>query len=407
MIKSISIKQYRSCLDTHFQLHPNLSVLIGPNSSGKTNVMNALLLLRRLTEESSPFYPRDVEPTGHCKLKAIMSLNKVNATLWADIDIYTDADNTDVVITSDQYWSIKQLTGNNKRIKLPLALARELVRTPDTRFISYYQRSMRLDALERISTVVPMPVRDFLGKIALSLAQIRYYSASQFTNPANCPVSFELEKEGKITRATRPTGHGKFLSDLYNSRRHSQARYHQFIDIIGPNGIGLVDEIFFNEIPTSSVHYTVRIGGTVTERRKDNILVIPQFKIGKNALSPNQLSEGTFKTITLLFYLITEPSQLLLIEEPEVCVHHGLLSSILELIKTYANEKQIVISTHSDFVLDMVQPDNVYAVTNLPEEGTKVHHIPKRLSRNELEALREYLQTEGNLGEYWRAGGLE
>jgi len=407
MIKDISIKQYRSCLDTYFQLHPNLSVLIGPNSSGKTNIMNALLLLKRLTEESPPFYSRDVEPTGHCKLKATITLDKVNATLRADIDTYTDANNTDIVITSDQYWNIKQLTGNNKRIKLPLALARELIRTADTQFISHYQRRISFDALERISRETPGPVRAFLGKIAVNLAQIRYYSASQFTNPANCPVSFELEKEGITTRAMRLTGHAKFLFDLYNSRKYSKARYHQFIDIIGPNGIGLVDEISFNEISTSSVQHSVRIGGTVTERRKQNILVIPQFKIGQNTLSPNQLSEGTFKTITLLFYLITEPSQLLLIEEPEVCVHHGLLSSILELIKTYANDKQIVISTHSDFVLDMVQPENVYAVTNIPQEGTKVQHIPKRLSRNELEALREYLQTEGNLGEYWRAGGLE
>jgi len=407
MINNISIKNYRSCLDTYFQLQPNLSVLIGPNSSGKTNVMNALFLLRRLTEESPPFYSRDVEPTGHCKLKTTITLDKVSATLLADIDTYTDANNTDIVITSDQYWNIKQLTGNNKKVKLPLALAREFIRAADTHFISYYQRRIGFDALEQISKQIPENVRAFLGTIAVNLAQIRYYSASQFTNPANCPVSFELEKEGTTTRPGRLTGHAKFLFDLYNSLKHSQTRSHQFIDIIGPNGIDLVDEISFREISTSSIQHSVRIGGTVTERIKENILVIPQFKIGKNALSPNQLSEGTFKTITLLFYLITEPSQLLLIEEPEVCVHHGLLSSILELIKTYANDKQIVISTHSDFVLDMVQPENVYSVTNIPQEGTKVHHIPKRLSRNELEALREYLRTEGNLGEYWRAGGLE
>jgi ABC-type branched-subunit amino acid transport system ATPase component len=408
IIKDILIRQYRSCLDTHFELHPDLSVLIGPNSSGKTNIMNALFLLRRLTtEESPPFYSRDVEPTGHCKVKTTLTVGKVNATLWADIDTYTDASNTDIVITSDQYWNIKQLTGNNKRVKLPLALARELMRPADSKFISYYQRRISADALQQISRQTPPPIRAFLGRIALNLAQIRYYSASQFTNPANCPVSFELEKDEKTTRPGRLAGHAKFLFDLYNSHKYSKARYLQFIDIIGPNGIGLVDDIYFKEISTSSVQHSVRIGGTVTERKKRNILVIPQFKIGKNALSPNQLSEGTFKTITLLFYLITEPSQLLLIEEPEVCVHHGLLSSIIELIKTYADTKQIVISTHSDFVLDMVQPENVYAVTNIPQEGTKVHHIPKRLSRNELEALRDYLQTEGNLGEYWRAGGLE
>jgi predicted ATPase len=136
-------------------------------------------------------------------------------------------------------------------------------------------------------------------------------------------------------------------------------------------------------------------------------LVIPQFTIGKHELSPNQLSEGTFKTITLLFYLVTEASSILLVEEPEVCVHHGLLSSIIELIKTYSLGKQIVVSTHSDFVLDEVSPENVYKVSSTPEQGTKVSHIPKSMSQRELTALRKYLNTEGNLGEYWKHGALE
>jgi len=120
-----------------------------------------------------------------------------------------------------------------------------------------------------------------------------------------------------------------------------------------------------------------------------------------------QLSEGTFKTITLLFYLITERSSALLIEEPEVCVHHGLLVSIIELIKTYSRQKQIILSTHSDFILDQVEPRHVYRVKRDNEDGTKVTHIEKALSAGELKALKLYLETEGNLGEYWRHGSLE
>lgn len=143
------------------------------------------------------------------------------------------------------------------------------------------------------------------------------------------------------------------------------------------------------------------------QEKKEKILVIPQFIIGRNELSPSQLSEGTFKTITLLFYLTTEKSSALLIEEPEVCVHHGLLSSIVELIKIYSGDKQIILSTHSDFVLDQVEPRNVYKVTRDKNEGTVVAPIEKSMSAAELSALKYYLQAEGNLGEYWRHGGLE
>ena len=137
------------------------------------------------------------------------------------------------------------------------------------------------------------------------------------------------------------------------------------------------------------------------------MLIVPQFTIGKHELSPNQLSEGTFKTITWLFYLVTEASSILLLEEPEVCVHHGLLSSIIELIKIYSRDKQIVVSTHSDFVLDHVAPENVYRVSITNQNGTKVDNIPKSMSRREFAALKEYMDKEGNLGEYWKHGALE
>jgi len=143
------------------------------------------------------------------------------------------------------------------------------------------------------------------------------------------------------------------------------------------------------------------------QRKREKSLIVPQFTIGRNELSPNQLSEGTFKTITLLFYLMTEKSSALLVEEPEVCVHHGLLASIVELIKTYSKQKQIVLSTHSDFVLDKLEPRHIYKVVRDDQKGTLVTHITDSLSQDEMAALRDYLEKEGNLGEYWKHGGLE
>jgi predicted ATPase len=123
-------------------------------------------------------------------------------------------------------------------------------------------------------------------------------------------------------------------------------------------------------------------------------------------LSPNQLSEGTFKTIALLFYLVIDKGSLLLIEEPEVCIHHGLLKSILTLVKSYSASKQIIIATHSDFVLDTLAPENVFLVRKEHGQGTKVKAVTKALSSRDFAALKVYLADTGNLGEFWRHGGL-
>jgi predicted ATPase len=178
------------------------------------------------------------------------------------------------------------------------------------------------------------------------------------------------------------------------------------MEIVGPKGLSLIDDLTFREVKSSSTEYSVRVGGKVERRRRENLLVIPQFKIGRQTLSPNQLSEGTFKTLALLFHIITEDSTALLIEEPEVCVHQGLLSSILELVKSYSNHKQMIMSTHSDYVLDHVRPDNVYRVSLQKAHGTIARPIRKTMTSKEFAALRDYLERDGNLGEYWREGGL-
>ena len=111
--------------------------------------------------------------------------------------------------------------------------------------------------------------------------------------------------------------------------------------------------------------------------------------------------------MAILFYIITDKSQLLLLEEPEVCIHHGLLASIVEIIKESSLKKQIILSTHSDFVLDALDPTNIFIVRNDPQKGTVVRHVPSSMSTREYKALKNYLDSSGNLGEYWRHGELE
>jgi len=402
-ITKLQVHGYRSCLDMTLEPRGQLSVLIGPNSSGKTSILNALLLLQKLTVER-PYRTRE-EATGQCELKAWFDVDGAVAILTAKADIYTDDSNNDAVVSSEQRWYARDLTGNRKHIHLPLEFLAQ--RQDDReRYYFYTRRRLRLPMSE-VQKLAPTTLAA-LTSIAEELAGMRYYSASQFTNPGKCPVAFEIEQQGPWTRSLTRRGHAKFLYDLYRASGDPESSgYAQYIDVVGPNGIGLVDQITFEELQTSSVEYSVRSGGAIQKRRREKKLVVPRFQIGNNNLSPNQLSEGTFKTITLLFYLITEKSRILLVEEPEVCVHHGLLSSIIELIQSYSSEKQIIISTHSDFVLDAVAPEDVFVVTNDEAEGTKVSNIRRRMHRKELAALRNYLNTEGNLGEYWRHGGLE
>jgi predicted ATPase len=135
-------------------------------------------------------------------------------------------------------------------------------------------------------------------------------------------------------------------------------------------------------------------------------MIIPTVHVGASQLSFNQLSEGTLRTLALLFYVVTDKSELLLLEEPEVCVHHGLLRSLIEIIKEYGRSKQIVFSTHSEAVLDSLKPEQVLLVDRKKNRGTTVAAISAWMSHSGYAALKNYLSTTGNLGEYWRHSGF-
>ena len=410
MLKKIVIENYRSCLRTSFDCHPNLSVLIGPNSSGKTNVLQAIMLFNKMAQEEARRSLYEDAITASSRIKALFSFGHKETKFSATIHAYTDDSNNDIVVNSKQKWLFARANQKDVTSEVPLIAAFHFLETWKSPHLFYFPHfpNMRFsDRVFRKEMNLPKWAILRLSNIARFCAGIRYYGASQFTNPGACPVSLEIETEGDRRRLSRHRGHTRILYQMYSaSKSENRRRYDQFLNIVGPKGLRLIDSLTFREIQTSSIVHSVRVGGKVKVRRLHKLLVIPQFRVGKQKLSPNQLSEGTFKTLALLFYVITENSSALLIEEPEVCIHHGLLSSILELIKTYSAHKQMVISTHSDYVLDHVSPENVFRVSYDKSEGTIVRHIRKTMTAREFAALREYLEKEGNLGEFWREGGL-
>jgi len=194
---------------------------------------------------------------------------------------------------------------------------------------------------------------------------------------------------------------------MYKLRATNRTRYDSFVSVVNRHGLGLVDEIYWKRVKVSSSKVEVQTGGRIQRIRRQRLLIVPSAKVGADRLSFNQLSEGTFRTVALVFYLITDQSTLLLLEEPEVCVHQGLLRSIIELIRAQSRQRQIVFSTHSDFVLDHIDLREVFMVSRTAERGTTVRSLATETTAKTLGILRKYLQTEGNLGDFWRQGGLD
>lgn len=120
---------------------------------------------------------------------------------------------------------------------------------------------------------------------------------------------------------------------------------------------------------------------------------------------PHQLSDGTLRAmclVTLLLQPIEELPQLIIVDEPELGLHPYALNVIAALFQKAAAHTQVLISTQSSAFLDNFEPEEVLVVgrDRTTGESTFTRQAPEKLAA----WLDEY-----SLGEVWEknvfAGG--
>jgi predicted ATPase len=117
-------------------------------------------------------------------------------------------------------------------------------------------------------------------------------------------------------------------------------------------------------------------------------------------LSSGQESDGTLRVAGILTALLQEPPvSLIIIEEPELTVHPGALPLLYDFLKEASRRSQVLLTTHSPELLDLLDPQEVRIVIR-GQEGTTI--APMAISQHE--AVRAGLLT---LGEVLRTEGLQ
>jgi len=72
------------------------------------------------------------------------------------------------------------------------------------------------------------------------------------------------------------------------------------------------------------------------------------------------LSDGEILLIGLICQIITSTQDIIFFEELENSIHPKALESLIDLINSQHNDKQVLISTHSATLLNMVKPEDVF-----------------------------------------------
>ncbi|MDP5018794.1 AAA family ATPase [Anabaena sp. UHCC 0187] len=138
---------------------------------------------------------------------------------------------------------------------------------------------------------------------------------------------------------------------------------------------------------------SVRIyGGTVQIFIREEGLTQP--------IPANRLSDGTLRYLFLMGLLLDPtPPPLICIEEPEIGLHPDILPTIAEMLIEASQRTQLIVTTHSDTLVSALSqyPESVI-VCERDEAGS-------HLRRLEPDKLKDWLENY-TLGDLWRMGEI-
>lgn len=117
----------------------------------------------------------------------------------------------------------------------------------------------------------------------------------------------------------------------------------------------------------------------------------PRFDAGRE-------SDGTLRVAGILTALLQEPHlTMIAIEEPELTIHPGVLPLIHDFLRLATSWSQVVITTHSPDLLDLIDPREIRVVQRLAGTTSvaSIDHDQQRLVIEQLFTVGQLMRTEG------------
>jgi len=357
MIKKLKVKNYKSLRDVEIELD-KFTVLIGPNASGKSNILDALMFLSDIAK-----LPLDQVITQRGGFEHIVFGGEGQSfDLSVDLIIDNQPHDYDLRI-ENKIVNTEQLKVDGTTVlnRNPVGVCDVLRHDNSVNRMGFTQNETALYYLNQ-DTYIHSSIRNVL--IYFKSWKLYQISASDMRRPIQAKRNFNLEKNGAN------------IAQVLISLRNERPKLFDRIQDILKQGIPEVDELLTPLTTDGNTYIAIREKSFTKE------------------FDYYQLSDGTIKLLAYITAVILPESNVICFEEPENFIHPRLLQLLVEVLKK--SEKQVILSTHSPYFIDFVEPEDIRLVEKVKGE-TKVSKI------SDPEKLKEALK-EIELGELWYSG---
>lgn len=368
----------------------SLNVLIGPNGSGKTNLIEALELLRAAPTDFAAVI-RDGGGAAEWMWKGENPAGRAAM----DVEIGDNAPSTGRPLR----YRLEFASSNNRVKVLDEAIEEASSASPDHEDVHFHyrfqqgnpainvkdketedsgsKRRLKMDGLLTDQSVLAQrkepdlyPEVAWIGRMFGRIHAFREWTFGRHA-PLRQPQPADLPTD-------RLLPDNRNLALLLNEIEHRDPRR--------------LNQLLQRFLPGFERLSTKVSGGTVQFHLHESGLESP--------IPPARLSDGTVRFIAILATLLApSPPPLVCIEKPELGLHPDALTLITDLLIEAAERMQLVVTTHSDALISELsqRPEAVVTCERLGTATTLERVDPERLAH----WLKDY-----TLGDVWRMGAL-